>query len=184
MTETEKARVDGPRNAVHILREVAALMEQHPEIDFPRVSFGQYDGDHITFHLWGIDNYSLHGAARKEAKLREMERRFQLIMNHFPGLEWVANDPSDDTGAYSYHRDYYILTATYRGAHIKVLCNRKDVGEEVAVVESGPQITEVDGAVRAIRQTATMWRPNITLAGLSTPAYELEPSVRLQEIES
>lgn len=189
MTEELKARVDGPRNAAHILSEVAALMEQHPEIEMPRISFACYDEDAITFHLHNVTDYSLpyKGDARKEATLRTMERQFQIVMDWFPGVaEWVANDPSDDKPgtAYAFHRDYYILTGKYRGALIKIMCSREAVGEKVSVIESGPSITKVDGAVRSIRQTATMWRPNITLSKLSTPAYELEPSVRLQEIES
>jgi hypothetical protein len=186
MTEEKKPTVDGPRNAAHILREIAVLVEQHG-VSMPRVQFNAYDGDRISFYIHGTTDYSIsygNTAGRKESKRADIERQYNLLTQFWDGqdgpLEWVANDPS----ATGHDRDYFRLTTLYRGAAIELWSSRTDVGEKVAVIESGPSITEADGAVRLIRQQATMWRPNVKLAALATPAYELEPAVQLQEIEA
>lgn len=186
MTEDKKPRIDGPRTAAHILREISVLVEQHG-VSFPRVSFGAYDGDHISFYVHDTVDYTIpytDPEGRKASKLRGIERKFNMLTAFWDSLDgpldWVANDPS----ASSHDRDYFRVRALYRGAMIELWSSREDVGEKVSVVESGPAITEANGAVRLIRQEATMWRPNITLAALATPAYELEPKVQLQEIEA
>ncbi|UOK18404.1 hypothetical protein SEA_BRUHMOMENT_88 [Arthrobacter phage BruhMoment] len=176
MSETTK-RIDGPRNATLILREVATLMERNPGMKFPSISFGSYGDDTVRFHVHHYPDWRTPQDQRERETLLKIETTFATVMEHFDAafgdLEWVANDPSDDTNGMN--KNYFILTAEVRGALIQLLCNRSDVGETVDVMHSGPQVIEENGYVQAVRQTATIWKPNISLGRRATAReWELE----------
>ena len=176
--EKKVSRVDGPRNAAHILREVSVLVEQYG-VDFPRVEFGAYDGDKLVFSVsdYRIQyDYSLPAEERKAKVALSVENTIATITEFWDALDgpldWVANDPSES----SHFREYFYLTGVYRGAEIRMVCKREQIGEFVEQIESGPQHTEyADGAIQLIRQSVTVWKPNITIGRRAThQAYELE----------
>lgn len=176
MSEDKKPRIDGPRTAAHILREISVLVEQHG-IRFPRVSFGAYDGDNVSFYIHGTTDYGLPYSdkeGRANSEQLDMENQFNFLTEFWDSLDgplkWVANDPSEP-----HQKDYFRLTALYRGAGLELWCSRSDIGEFVEQIESGPQHTEyADGAVQLVRQQVTVWKPNISIGRRATPAYELE----------
>lgn len=179
MAVKELSRVDGPRNMVHILREVATLQERNPKIGGPIIRFNSYESDGVR---WSVSFYSsdwsLSDEERKEQQRLGIEGKFNAIIDGLDDLvgplEWTANDPSDPDDTLA--KNYFILTALYRGCEFSIMTSRENVGEEVAVIESGPQVIEgADGYVQTVRQQATIWRPNIQLGRrASAKAWELE----------
>lgn len=167
----EKNKVVGYRNAAFLVRVAAELCETHPHIDPPGVAIGQYGSDHIRFHCYGYKatyDYTLPAHQREDAKRALIESQFNLIIEYFTAefgeLEWVANNPAADD---SMSKNYFILTAVWRGMEIQLLAQRSDVGEEVGEKESGPQITQTDqGYMQAVSTKVTVWKPNIHLTAL------------------
>lgn len=181
MTEQTET-LAGYRNLIMVLREVAGIIERNPGTPQPQVAVAPGKGGltaKLRFHVWGFAGTGT--GTYEERKLASIERDINdLVAAYGPDLEWTANDPSES----SYDKDYFQLRATARpGVVIEVVAMRSDIGEMVTTVESGPAVTQVDGAVRAVRQTTTMWRPNVNLTALATPAYELEAPVQLLELE-
>lgn len=177
-------KVDGYRNAAYILREVAALAERNPGLPQAMVSFGSYGSDFIHYFIQGEDDWHLPNEERKALKLETIEAQYALIMGHFDGidgaLDWVANDPSEDEYT---ARNYFVLTAVFRGAEIRVKAERSAVGEEVKVVQAGPQFTELeDGTIRALKQEAVVWKPTIKLSALARPGFELDAAPLIKEL--
>lgn len=175
MTENKTPRVDGPRNAAHILREISVLVEQH-DVSFPRVSFGAYDGDSVSHYVHGTTDYNISYSdpeGRKRSKQLDIENQFNKLTEFWDSLDgpldWVANDPSAE-----HQKDYFRLAALYRGAKIELWCSRTDIGEFVEQIESGPQVMEQDGAIQLVRQQVTVWKPNISIGRRAAKAYELE----------
>lgn len=184
MTDETTNKVDGYRNAAYILREVATLAERNPDLPKAMVTFGSYGSDYLQYFVQGEDNWRLPEDERKALKLETIESQYGIIMGHFDGidgaLDWVANDPSEDDYT---ARNYFILTAVFRGAEIRVKASRSDVGEEVKVVQAGPQFAELeDGTIRALKQEAVMWRPTINLSAKSRPGFELDAAPRIKEL--
>jgi hypothetical protein len=162
------ARVDGLRNATWLVREAAEFAEKHPDMSAPRIAFNAYEDDGLHYHVYA---YGYDAADRIAAQM-------QTIQEFYPGLEWVANDPSKST----HDREMLYLRANHRGAVITIFTSRDKIGEFVNVIEAGPQVIETeDGTMQAIRQTVTMWKPNPVLAALSRPGFELgaAPSVKV-----
>lgn len=184
MTETT-TELAGYRSAIMLMRKVAELAEKRPDLPKPDIAFSHRAkgvGGVVKYHAWGTRSYDykLGEDQRREMHRKSIEAEINGVTAMFgPDLQWVSNDPSES----SYEKSYFTLTADWDGVKVIVMTQRNDIGEEVTELESGPAITEVDGAVRAIRQTATLWRPNVALAALATPAYELEAPVQLQELE-
>lgn len=184
MTDETTHKVDGYRNAAYILREVATLAERHPDLPEAMASFGSYGSDYIHYFVQGTDNWYLPEQERKALKLETIEAQYALIMGHFEGidgaLDWVANDPSEDDYT---ARTYFILTAVFRGAEIRIKADRSAVGEEVKVVQAGPQFTELeDGTIRALKQEAVVWKPTINLSAKSRPGFELDAAPQIKEL--
>lgn len=180
----------GFRNALMALREVAALAEQHPEVPFPDVEFktdkkaGTVTGL-VKFHVWGSGvsyGYGERGTSYAERKRLSIENTINSIIDAYgPELEWVANDPSQD----GYHKSYFQLTAQREGVSVEIVTMRSDVGEEVTIIESGPQVLNgEDGTVQLVRQSATVWKPNISIGRRATPAYELEAKPLVLAVEA
>ncbi|QWY82815.1 hypothetical protein PP641_gp075 [Arthrobacter phage SilentRX] len=178
--------LNGYRNGIMVMRRIAELLEKHPDVEIPRVKFDSrhVEGEtkvtcEVLFHVFGKPDYKLYYAEREESVRLDIERRMQqLIAALGPDAEWTANDPSSES---SYDRNYFILTAELDGCEVKLLTDRSAVGEEVTVADAGPDVTEVDGAIRVIRQTATMWRPNITLTTAAPVKFEL-PSGEIKQL--
>ena len=170
----------GFRQAVMVLRDAAELAEKHPALPFPDVKFGkrtvaggQELAGEVMFHVWGKEDYGIYDRARREeAKRLEIEHTITTIMEVFDaeGLEWVANDPSDG----DYNKDYFILTAKRGEVQIKILTYRSNVGEFVDTVESGPQVIDDGETVQLVRQSVTVWKPNLNLSRRAVKGYELE----------
>jgi hypothetical protein len=185
MSEETKNHVDGYRNAALICREVATLAERHPELPKATVTFGSYSSDFVQYFVQAKSEEGTYPwMMSAEEKLASIEAQYETIMNHFDGLDgtldWVANDPADDEYT---ARNYFILTALYRGAEIKVKADRSDVGEEVKVVQAGPQYAELeDGSVRALKQEAVVWKPTIRLSALARPGYDLGAAPMFKEL--
>jgi hypothetical protein len=184
MTEETTHKVDGYRNAAYILREVATLAERNPDVPKAMVSFGSYGSDFVHYFAQGEDNWRLPEAERAALKLETIEAQFALIMDHFDGidgdLDWVANEPSEDDYT---ARNYFVLTAVFRGAEVRVKAERSAVGEEVKVVQAGPQFVELeDGSIRALKQEAVMWTPTINLSRKSRPGFELNAAPQIKEL--
>lgn len=182
--------LNGYRNGIMVMRRIAELLEKNPQAEVPTVMFKtersvDEEGDityplvcKVLFEISEHANYSIYDAdERKEDVRARSEVRFQdLIEALGPDAEWTANDPS---AADYTSKEYFILSADVDGCVIKLKCSRSDVGETISVADSGPEVTEVDGAIRVIRQTATMWRPNITLTRAAPIQYQqIDPSVR------
>lgn len=175
--EEKVSRVDGPRAAAHILREISVLVEQYG-VDMPRVQFGQYNSDEVSFNLSAYHiqyDYSIPAAERPGRMALQVENQIALITGFWDGLDspldWTANDPSKS----EHDREYFHLTATYRGVVIRLTCQRSHIGEFVEQIESGPQHIERDGEVQLVRQSVTVWRPNISIGRRATSqAYALE----------
>jgi hypothetical protein len=186
MTATTTAHV-GPRNAAYIFREVATLAERHPDLPKAMSSFGSYGPDFIHYFVQGTEpaNYwTMVEEERKAHKLEMIESQYGIIMGHFDGidgpLDWVANDPSEDDYT---ARNYFVLTALFRGAEVRIKAERSAVGEEVKVVQAGPQYTELeDGTIRALKQEAVVWRPTINLSAKSRPGFELDAAPQIKEL--
>jgi len=186
MSETIN-HVDGYRNAAYILSEIATLAERNPTLPKATVTFGSYGSDYVQYFVQGKqdrDYWLLDEQERKAQTLETIEAQYATIMGHFDGidgaLDWVANDPSDDEYT---ARNYFVLTAVFRGAEIRVKATRSDVGEEVKVVQAGPQFAELeDGTVRALKQEAVMWKPTINLSAKSRPGFELDAAPRIKEL--
>lgn len=174
--QTEQApALAGYRNALMVFREVAELTEKNPDFPRPTITFGP--GKELTgkvyWHLTHYNyDYKLTTEQRKEEVRLTLENQLNLIIDTFgPDLDWVANDPSKDDFA----KAYFKLIAEWKpGMKVEVMISRNDIGEMVDTIESGPQVMEQGGMVQLVRQTATVWTPNITIGRRSTPVYELE----------
>lgn len=181
MTATTET-LAGYRNVIMVLRDVAGIIERNPGAPKPQVAIAP-GKDGITaklrIHCWG--SAGIGPGTYEERKRASIEAQInEAVAAYGPDLAWVANDPSES----SYDKDYFQLRATLQpGVDIEVLTFRSDIGEMVTTVESGPAVTQADGAVRAVRQTATMWKPNVNLTALATPVYELSAPVQLLELE-
>lgn len=113
-----------------LLREVAALLDQHPEIQTPEVS-----GVYITPTIkW----FGLHSPEAVAAVLRA-----------FPG-PWVKNDPTED----DYHSKFAIYTGSFFGAHVEVIVRRENVCTRVKVGER-----EVTQAIAVTTREVTVTEP-------------------------
>lgn len=184
MTEQTEA-LPGYRNALMLLREVAGFTERNPEFPRPRLTFssGSELKAEVYFHLSHYcHDYKLTADQRKEQVRLALENKINLIIDTFGAeLDWVANDPSED----SFAKSYFKLAAQWKpGVTVEMMMSRSDIGEMVDTMESGPQVIEGDGVVQLIRQTATVWKPNITIGRRSTPAYELESKPLVLAVES
>jgi hypothetical protein len=185
MAKNQLPRIDGPRTAAHILREISVLIEQHG-ISFPRVSFGAYDGDTVSFYIHGTTDHNVPYSdkeGRKRSKQLDIENQFNQLAEFWDALdgplEWVANDPSAE-----HQKDYFRLSALYRGAKLELWCTRSDIGEFVEQVESGPQVLTDGDTVQLVRQQVTVWKPNISIGRRATPAYELEAAPLVLAVEA
>lgn len=178
--------LNGYRNGIMVMRDIAEMLEKNPNLPVPNVRFNGAKREQIecaiVFNVWGSADYNiLNRVERADFKRRSIEKDMQAIMAALgEGIEWTANDPSADN---DYDRSYFIMTGERDGVTVKMLCNRADVGETVTVAQAGPDVTEVDGAVRVIRQTATMWRPNITLTRAAPVTFEL-PSGEIKQLSA
>lgn len=175
MTETPTTALAGFRNAIMIMRDVAELLEKNPEFSKPKVTFdyGKELTGEVYFHLSSYHyDYNLSTSERKEQARLKVETLINQVIDTFgPELEWVSNDPSES----SFNKSYFTLEAQWKpGVIVKMLTSRDAIGEMVDVVESGPQVLEQGGTVQLVRQTATIWKPNITIGRRATPQYELE----------
>lgn len=181
-------KVEGYRNAIMVLRDLAALVEQHPEIELPSVAFGKHSyawSNSVSFNCWGTsmgqpdDWYKLPYEERKERekqhKRDSIVRQINTIIDAFPSItDWTPNDPSADSTD-SYAKSYYVVTGTWGNVQVKIAAQREMMGEEVQVMYAGPQVTMQDGSIQALRQTLTVWKPNPDLsARIMDPARMLE----------
>lgn len=191
MTE-EKARVAGWRQAIMLMRRVAELTEKHPEIGAPRITFGSYEDDSISYTLHGYDAYYDYTKSRSErdgARRLFIEGQFNLLTQWWgEDLEWVTNSPLPaENGEYlrSYHRDTFILSTTVSGVKIKLHTQREYIGEKVQSLDSGPNISDMgDGTMQAVRTHVTTWQPNIHLTALARPGFELAGAAQARELTS
>lgn len=169
----------GFRNALIVLREVAALAEQMPGTPLPEITFkpkpkeGVVTGE-LKFHVWG-SSVSYYGAGNSTSYADRKRLAIEIAINaivdaYGPDLEWVANDPSDG----EYGKSYFTLSTVWHGMDLNITTMRSDVGEEVTTIDSGPQVLTDGDTVQLVRQTATVWKPNISIGRRATPAYELE----------
>ena len=182
----------GFRNALMVLREVAEINEKNPGIPQPDVEFKPVKEKgavvaltgKVRFHVWGSAvsyGYGERGETYTERKRLSIENGINAIVDAYgPELEWVANDPSDG----GYNQSYFQLTATWHGMDIEVVTLRSDVGEEITVIESGPQVLTDGDTVQLVRQSATVWKPNISIGRRATPAYELEAAPLVLAVEA
>lgn len=174
----------GYRTAIMVLREVATLTERSPEFVKPKVTF-EHGKDLTGEVFFNVNTYvydwQLSEAQRKEKVRLAVETRINTIIEHFgPDLEWVSNDPSEN----SFNKNYFTLETEWQpGVKVRIMCSRDAIGEMVDVVESGPQVLEQGGTVQLVRQTATIWKPNITIGRRATPAYELEAKPLVLAVE-
>jgi hypothetical protein len=184
-------QLPGFRNALMVLREVAEIAEKHPEIPQPDITFTPKKESgavvaltgKVRFHVWGDASfgYGEHGATYAERKRLSIENGINAIVDAYgPELGWVANDPSGG----GYDQSYFQLTAQWHGMAIEVVTMRSDVGEEVTVIESGPQVITDGDTVQLVRQSATVWKPNISIGRRATPAYELEAKPLVLAVEA
>lgn len=184
---TDSPQVVGYRTAIMALRDLAALIEQHPEIDYPNVTFNGGRTSEwtnaITFHVWEVMDSAYYAIPYNERAGREDEllragiiKRINTIVEAFPSVEeWVPNDPSASDATSSYDRDYYKLTGTWGDLTIFIIAKRRTLGEDVEVVYAGPQVTLANGKVHALRQTMTIWKPAEGLSPrIMDPATMLE----------
>lgn len=177
----EKARATGWRQAIMLMHKVAELTEKHPEIGAPRISFGGYEDDAISYTLHGFDDYYDYSKSmreRNDARRLGIENQFNLLTQWWgEDLEWVTNSPlpkSDEPYTRSFHRDTFILSTTVSGVEVRILTQREYIGERVQSLDSGPVIDELyDGSMQAVRTHVTTWRPNIHLTALAQPGYAL-----------
>ena len=180
----------GFRSALMIFREVAEINEKNPGIPQPSVEFAPVKDDGVVsiagkvrFHVWGTSTYGTpgNGLSYAERKRLSIETAINAIVDAYgPELDWVANDPSAD----GYNKAYFQLTAEWHGAKVEIVTMRSDVGEEVTVIESGPQVITDGETVQLVRQSATVWKPNISIGRRATPAYELEPAPLTLAVEA
>lgn len=181
----------GFRSALMVFREVAEIIEKNPGIPAPSIEFapvkkeGELAGitGKIKFHAWGSGtSYSYAaGGTYAERKRLAIENEINAIVDAYgPELAWVANDPSGS----GYDKDYFELSAEWHGMRVTVVTMRSDVGEEITVIESGPQVITDGDTVQLVRQSATVWKPNISIGRRATPAYELEPAPLVLAVEA
>lgn len=176
----------GFRNAIEVLREVAALNERNPDSPVPIVTIsGDKDGlkAEVYFHISSYNyDYNLTPDQRKEQARLKIETMINTIVDTFgPDLDWVSNDPSES----SYDKSYFTLQAEWKpGVTVKMLTQRDKIGEMVDTVDSGPQVLTDGDTVQMVRQTATIWKPNITIGRRATPAYELEAAPLVLAVEA
>lgn len=175
----------GFRNVIMVLREVAELAEKRPGIPLPTVTFipDRKKGTvtaRLKWHMWG-DAVSYSGGSYAERKRLSIENDINVVVDAYgPELAWVANDPSDG----EYNKDYFVLKAERDGVQLEIVTMRSDVGEQVTVIESGPQVINDGDTVQLVRQSATVWQPNITIGRRATPAYELESAPLVLAVEA
>lgn len=180
----------GFRNALMVFRDVAEIIEKNPGIPQPTIEFAPKKEDgtvaiagKIKFQAWGNATYGYGDRAKSyaERKRLSIETVINAIVDAYgPELEWVANDPSGS----GYDKDYFQLTAQWHGMLVTIVTMRSDVGEEVTVIESGPQVITDGDTVQLVRQSATVWKPNISIGRRATPAYELEPAPLTLAVEA
>lgn len=175
----------GFRNALMIIRDVAELLERDPGFPRPKVTFdfGKDLTGEVYFHLAAYNyDYNLSAEQRKEQVRLRIETQINTVIDTFgPELDWVSNDPSEST----YDKSYFTLSAEWQpGVTVKMLTNRDAIGEMVDTIESGPQVLEQGGTVQLVRQTATVWQPNISIGRRATPAYELEAKPLVLAVEA
>lgn len=176
----------GFRNALMVFRDIAEIAEKHPALPLPVIEFKPNKKDGTTtitgsvrFHAWGTASYHGTGSYADRKRL-SIENDINAIVDALgEGLEWVANDPSED----GYHKSYFQLAATWHGVQVEIVTMRSDVGEEVTVISSGPQVLTDGDTVQLVRQTATVWQPNISIGRRATPAYELEAAPLVLAVE-
>lgn len=177
----EKARVGGWRQAIMLMHKVAELAEKHPEISAPRITFGGYQNDGITYTLYGFESYYDYKQSRQEradARRLLIEGQFNLLTAWWgEDLEWVTNSPLPAEGAEytrTYHRDNFELTAVVSGVQVKIVTQREYIGEKVQSLDSGPIIDDNgDGTMQAVRTHVTTWQPNIHLTALARPGFAI-----------
>lgn len=179
------SNLPGYRNAIMVLRALAEMVEKDPAFTVPTVTLNPHPSVHdnlsFTVSEYSLD-YTLPHHEREEARIRSIENKFHKIMDALgPDVEWVTNDPS--SGEY-YDKTYFQLKGEWMGMVATISCDRTHIGEFVTVIDSGPQVLhELDGSVQAVRQNVTIWKPNISLARRSVPAYEIESTPLALAIE-
>ena len=177
----------GFRNAIEVLREVAALNERNPALPTPRVTIdgSSKDGQKVEVYFYISHycyDYLLTETERKEQARLAIENMINTVVEAFgPDLDWVSNDPSEST----HDKVHFVLTAEWKpGVTVRMLTQRDKIGEMVDVVDSGPQVLTDGDTVQLVRQTATIWKPNITIGRRATPAYELEAAPLVLAVEA
>jgi hypothetical protein len=159
------------------LRSVAEMAEKMPDVPLPDIEFkpNKKDGTvkgALKFNVWGSSVSYYGDGSYAERKRLGIENTINAIVDAYgPDLAWVANDPSED----GYAKSYFQLKAEWHGMEIEICTLRSDVGEDVTVIESGPQVITDGDTIQLVRQSATVWKPNISIGRRATPAYELEP---------
>lgn len=148
----------GFRNDIMFLRSLSELMEKHPELPRPRVSFdrgyGRTGKNYSSVHWYLSPDYDLRGtlsneeedtldwekrydvidARSKDLRRVDLERRIATILDGIEALggiegEWEKNDPEKDSYSYT-------LTGKWMGANVSISCNREAVCEKVVVLET------------------------------------------------
>ena len=177
----------GFRNAIEVLREVAALNERNPALPTPRVIIdgNSKDGQKVEVYFYISSycyEYHLTEAQRKEQVRLEIENTINTVVEAFgPDLDWVSNDPSEST----HDKAHFTLAAEWRpGVTVRMLTQRDKIGEMVDTIDSGPQVITDGDTVQLVRQTATVWKPNISIGRRATPAYELEAAPLVLAVEA
>lgn len=195
MTTTKR----GFREDLMLLRSLSEIMEQHPGIPRPSVSFGSYTGTaHIGWYLsadWNTTapdiedapeelNWDGRWAWREEQiktrRRQDLEARIATIIDALeaiePVTEWQKNDPTEDQWTYQ-------LKAEWRGASVTVSTSRSEVCEKVIVlqterVEEQPdpewleKVTSAAPKVKVtVKDTVSEWQCNSALAEKTAPKY-------------
>ncbi|ALY10616.1 hypothetical protein FDH86_gp081 [Arthrobacter phage Tank] len=175
-------KVVGFRTAIEVLRTLAELMEQHPDLPHPVVNFDYDDAKSeyincVRFSIWDF------GPGKEERSLHKINTIVEAFPDH---IQWVPSDPSAEKDAFA--AKYFKVKAMWGNVEVTISCGADLIGQEVDVVNAGPQVRLEDGTLHALRQTMHIWRPN---PGLSprimnqAKALELAQSgPAMQELEA
>jgi hypothetical protein len=146
--------VVGFRTAIEVLRTLATLVEQHPDLPHPTVNF-DYDGkrseysNQVRFSFWDF------GPGKEERSLHKIN----TIVEAFPdSVQWVPSDPSAEKDAFA--AKYFKVKGMWGNVEVVVSCDAELIGQKVDVVSAGPRVRLEDGTLHALRQTMHIWRPN------------------------
>lgn len=150
----------GLRQSALALRELATLVEQHPDIPEPDFEYRTYGkGPRIKFSHYGSD------AEEQIAKLVKIL-----------GVPFTKNDPS----ANGYNEMYYVLEGTWAGVSVEIITERSTVCERVVVltedIEEEVPDPELVKALPTVKQHHTReiveWQCNPVIAAATA---EVQP---------